>query len=111
MIDIELIEDRSIRVRKKDVPRAKLFPQGTVNFRRGGTDRIDLDTIVADCVIVFLELSQLHPAEGSPFTSIKEVERGIFSLQAWGMKCISIVVFKGDGKKFLTHRNRKLLVR
>ena len=80
MIDVELVEDGSIRVRKKDVTRTKLFPEGTVNFRRGSTDGIDLDTIAADCVIVFLELSQLHPAERSPFTSIKEVECGTFPL-------------------------------
>ena len=80
MIDVELIKNRSIRVRKKDVARAKLLPQGPVNFRDGGTDGKDFHTIAADGVIVFLELSQLHQAERSPFTSIKEVKSDIFAL-------------------------------
>ena len=80
MVDVELVKDCSLRIRKKYVARTNPLTQGTVYFRSCNTDGIDLDTIVTDGVIVLLELSQLHAAKGSPVTTIKEVEGSTFSL-------------------------------
>ncbi len=80
MVDVELVKDFSLRIRKKYVARTNPLPQGTVYFRSGNTDGIDLDTIVTDGVIVFLELLQLHTAKGSPVTTIEEVEGSTFPL-------------------------------
>ena len=79
MIDVELVKDCSLRIRKKYVASTNPLPQSPVNFRGGNTDGIDLNTIAVDGVIVFLELLQLHAAKGSPGTTIKEVEGTTFA--------------------------------
>ena len=111
MIDVELVKDCPLRVRKKDIARTNPLPQGPVNFRGGNTDGIDLNTIAADGVIILLELSQLHTAKGSPVTTIKQIECSIFTYKVRRMKLITIMVSKRDRYKLFTHRNRKFLIR
>ena len=111
MPDVELVKNSPLRIRKKYVSRTNPLTQGTVYFRSCNTNGIDLDTIITYGVIILLELFQLHAAKGSPVTTIKQIECGIFTYNVRRMELITLLVRKRDGYKLFTHPNRKLLIR
>ena len=111
MPDVEPVKDGSVGVREKGVVRSNPLAQSTIHFRTVDAHSIDLNTIGADSGIIVLELFQLHAAKGSPVTTIKQIECGIFTYNVRRMEFITLLVRKRDGYKLFTHPNRKLLIR
>jgi len=66
-------KDGCVRIRKENIAFTYPFAQRTVYLRAVNADGIDLDTMFTDGIIVLLELSKLHAAEGSPVATIKKV--------------------------------------